>query len=74
MHSTIGLSPMGLTYNNKPENERLAIGDADLVDVVHTNMGFFGMSKPIGDVDFLPNGGHMQPYAKLPIIGLSTYI
>lgn len=64
---------MGIVYNTKPENERLAKGDAEFVDVVHTNMECFGMSKPIGDVDFLPNGGRMQPNSQLFQSDLSTY-
>ncbi|XKL67584.1 hypothetical protein PGB90_003075 [Kerria lacca] len=59
-----GLSPFGPTWNEKPETERLSKGDADFVDIIHTNMGLFGFSKTMGDVDFLPNGGNMQTSMK----------
>ncbi|KAL1117631.1 hypothetical protein AAG570_003946, partial [Ranatra chinensis] len=31
--------------------------DATLVDVVHTCAGYFGVSQPVGHLDFFPNGG-----------------
>lgn len=63
-----GLSPYGPYYNNKTNSERLAKGDADLVDVIHTNMGTFGISQPIGDINFLPQGGRQQPAASAVIL------
>lgn len=36
---------------------RLDVSDADFVDVIHTAMGFTGLSIPIGHADFYPNGG-----------------
>lgn len=43
---------------DRPGNGRssLRASDADFVDVIHTNPGVFGMSEPIGDVDFYVNG------------------
>lgn len=35
----------------------LDITDAQFVDVIHTAGGTFGYVKPIGHVDFYPNGG-----------------
>lgn len=34
----------------------LARGDAEFVDVIHSNPGALGKRDPIGDVDFFPNG------------------
>lgn len=34
----------------------LARGDAEFVDVIHSNSGALGKRDPIGDVDFFPNG------------------
>lgn len=41
---------------------RLDIGDAKSVQVMHTNAGFYGESGRIGHVDFCVNGGRRQPY------------
>jgi Lipase len=36
--------------------------DADFVDVIHTCGGFLGFARPLGHVDFYPNGGSfVQP-------------
>ncbi|XP_017775928.1 PREDICTED: lipoprotein lipase-like [Nicrophorus vespilloides] len=43
-----------LFHIKQPEN-RVARGDAEFVDVVHTNPGRFGIGEPIGDADFYPN-------------------
>lgn len=32
--------------------------DADFVDVIHTDGGYFGEPGPTGTVDFFPNSGH----------------
>lgn len=34
----------------------LARGDAEFVDVIHSNAGALGKRDPIGDIDFFPNG------------------
>ncbi|XP_015790500.2 pancreatic lipase-related protein 2 [Tetranychus urticae] len=47
----------------------LKIGDAALVDAIHTNggdienqfIGHLGYASPLGDLDFFPNGGQDQP-------------
>ncbi|XP_044755151.1 uncharacterized protein LOC123314100 [Coccinella septempunctata] len=58
-----GLDPAAPTIDNKFVSEafRLSSGDADFVDVYHTDAGFFGFTKPIGHVDFYPNYGREQP-------------
>lgn len=41
--------------------ERIAQGDADYVEIIHTDAGILGHPETIGDFDFYPNGGIFQP-------------
>lgn len=44
--------------------DRLAVGDAEYVECIHTNGGgvlSFGIGAPICDANFYPNGGESQP-------------
>ncbi|XP_059608065.1 lipase member H-A-like [Phlebotomus argentipes] len=49
---------------NRPE-ERIALTDADFIEVIHTNAGLLGFDLPIGMVDFYPNWGISQPGCRL---------
>jgi len=60
-----GLDPAGPLFENFPSSVRLDSGDAEFVDVIHTNAdsllwGGLGAYEPMGHVDFYPNGGRMQ--------------
>ncbi|WAR22785.1 LIPR1-like protein [Mya arenaria] len=61
-----GLDPAGLSFEGQPSEVRLDPTDALLVDVIHTDaqpitsLGL-GAKKPMGHVDFYPNGGKDQP-------------
>ncbi|XP_030753741.1 pancreatic lipase-related protein 2-like [Sitophilus oryzae] len=56
-----GLDPAGPGYGDISEDLRLDPQDAKLVDVVHTFMRVIGITRPLGHVDFYPNGGRYQP-------------
>ncbi|XP_066476704.1 lipase member I [Tiliqua scincoides] len=56
-----GLDPAGPMFTGKPPSERLAHTDAQFVDVVHTDIDALGYRKPLGNIDFYPNGGTDQP-------------
>lgn len=58
-----GLDPAGPAFSHEDKNLRLAASDAEFVDVIHTNAGVYGMTSPVGHVDFFPNGGAQQPNA-----------
>ncbi|NXK54295.1 LIPR2 protein, partial [Chauna torquata] len=62
-----GLDPAQPYFQDTPIEVRLDDSDAEFVDVIHTdtaptipNLGF-GMSTPIGHLDFYPNGGVEMP-------------
>lgn len=57
-----GLDPAGPGYNSDvPTMYRLDPSDAQLVDIIHTNMRVLSLSQPQGHLDFYPNGGRFQP-------------
>ncbi|XP_008204675.1 pancreatic triacylglycerol lipase-like isoform X2 [Nasonia vitripennis] len=61
-----GLDPAKLCFENSEENLKLDKGDAPFVDVIHTNAKNsltegLSLFKPIGHLDFYPNGGKHQP-------------
>ncbi|KAK2707726.1 hypothetical protein QYM36_015427, partial [Artemia franciscana] len=61
-----GLDPAGPIYSTFPSSYLLNPGDADFVDVIHTDAGLpkyghFGINRSLGHVDFYVNGGRNQP-------------
>ncbi|GJQ69471.1 hypothetical protein Trydic_g6578 [Trypoxylus dichotomus] len=52
-----GLDPAGPLFTKWPKSLKLDSGDAEFVDVIHTDAGIFGYPRAIGHVDFWPNGG-----------------
>lgn len=75
-----GLDPAGPAFETpylKDAEERLDSTDANFVDIIHTCAGSLGILRPIGHVDFYPNGGTFrQPGC--PVLSsrmiLSTYL
>ena len=55
-----GLDPAEPLFAFVGKDQRLSDDDANFVSVIHTNAGRLGISKPIGDYDFYPNGGTFQ--------------
>lgn len=59
-----GLDPAEPLFGETDPIVRLDRTDAKYVDIIHTDAiipGGLGMIKPIGHVDFYPNGGHDNP-------------
>ncbi|KFP33124.1 Pancreatic triacylglycerol lipase, partial [Colius striatus] len=62
-----GLDPAQPYFQDTPIEVRLDKSDAEFVDVIHTDSApmipylGFGMSTPIGHLDFYPNGGKEMP-------------
>jgi len=64
------LDPAQPLFKGMPEFVRLDPGDAEFVDVIHTDaksflMGGYGLETPCGHIDFYPNGGFDQPGCSL---------
>lgn len=51
-----GLDPANPCFNEGENLSGLARGDAEFVDIIHSNPGALGKRDSIGDVDFYPNG------------------
>lgn len=63
-----GLDPSGPLFHDPqlPKSEKLHSEDAHIVDVTHTDSGFFGYIGQLGTIDFYPNGGiRKQPGCEL---------
>ncbi|XP_055638676.1 pancreatic lipase-related protein 2 isoform X2 [Toxorhynchites rutilus septentrionalis] len=62
-HKIIGLDPARpLIEQHASDQFRLTRDDANVVQVIHTNAGFFGQGSFGGTVDFCINGGQKQPF------------
>ncbi|XP_017768412.1 PREDICTED: lipase member H-A, partial [Nicrophorus vespilloides] len=55
------LDPALPKFEGAPAECGLHVEDAEFVDVVHTDVGHYGYTRPAGHVDFYPNGGKDQP-------------
>ncbi|XP_058151476.1 lipase member H isoform X2 [Dasypus novemcinctus] len=68
-----GLDPAGPLFNGKPPQDRLDPGDAQFVDVIHSDTDALGYKEPLGNIDFYPNGGLDQPGCPQTIFGGMQY-
>ncbi|XP_046641958.1 pancreatic lipase-related protein 2-like [Daphnia pulicaria] len=61
-----GLDPAAPYFRGMSPFACLDPSDALFVDAVHTDGGFLGIYRPVGHLDFYPNGGLVQPGCKPP--------
>lgn len=56
----LGLDPALPGFIAAKEGSRISRGDANYIEIIHTNGGILGYLDSIGDADFYPNGGVKQ--------------
>ncbi|XP_022818762.1 phospholipase A1-like [Spodoptera litura] len=56
-----GLDPAGPCFRSLGPEDKLWKTDAELVDVIHTNIDGFGIAEALGHIDIYANGGEFQP-------------
>ncbi|XP_054729145.1 vitellogenin-3-like [Anastrepha obliqua] len=56
-----GLDPAKPCFKEGYALSGLMRGDAEFIDVIHSNPGVMGKREPLGDVDFYPGGLHPLP-------------
>jgi len=61
INTIFGLDPAGRLFDADVPTNRLAVGDAAYVEIIHTDTEQFGIGYPLGDSDFYPNGGTNMP-------------
>ena len=57
----IAFDPASPLFKLNALDDRVAVGDARLVETVQTSAGSLGFSEPLGNKSFYPNGGKSQP-------------
>ncbi|KAL2730514.1 phospholipase A1 VesT102-like [Vespula maculifrons] len=70
----IGLDPALPGFNGAKIGSRISQGDANYVEIIHTNGGILGYSNSIGDVDFYPNGGIRQAGCIIDVGGACSHL
>lgn len=61
LNTIVGLDPAGPLFDVSNPFSRLAVSDAQYVEVIHTDTQSLGIGFPIGNADFFPNGGSGMP-------------
>lgn len=56
-----GLDPAQPCFNKGGRLKGVSSGDAEYVDIIHTNPGVLGLVDAVGDADFFPNGLNQIP-------------
>ncbi|KAJ7419690.1 Lipase member H [Willisornis vidua] len=68
-----GLDPAGPSFTHEPPERRLDHTDAQFVDIIHSDTDALGFKRPLGTIDFYPNGGMDQPGCPKTLFGGIEY-
>lgn len=63
-----GLDPAKPCFNEGETLSGLLRGDADFIDVIHSNPGVLGKRDPMGDIDFYPGGLDPLPTGCISVV------
>lgn len=63
-----GLDPAKPCFNEGEALSGLLRGDADFIDIIHSNPGVLGKRDPMGDVDFYPGGLDPLPTGCISVV------
>ncbi|XP_072441879.1 lipase member H-like [Chiloscyllium punctatum] len=69
-----GLDPAGPLFRGKGVEDRLDPSDAQLVEVLHTDIDALGYEEFLGHIDYYANGGTDQPGCPATIIAGKRYM
>ncbi|XP_078264945.1 lipase member H-like [Rhinoraja longicauda] len=69
-----GLDPASPLFTGKGVDDRLDPSDAQLVDVLHTDIDALGYREFLGHIDYYANGGADQPGCPATILGGKRYM
>ncbi|XP_055850750.1 phospholipase A1-like [Episyrphus balteatus] len=74
VHTIVGMDPALPLFPYNDPTRRLASTDAEYVESIHTNGGYWGFYEPLGHIAFYPNGGKKQPGCESEVDGLCSHI
>lgn len=73
LRKIVALDAAAPLFDFNDPSTRVAVGDADVVESIHTNAGRLGISHPIGNASFYPNGGRSQPGCGWDLFGICAH-
>ncbi|XP_050079714.1 uncharacterized protein LOC126567538 [Anopheles maculipalpis] len=73
LNTVVALDPALPLFSINDPGNRVASGDANYVEVIHTNGGLLGFDLPLGQADFYPNGGRSQPGCGVDLAGTCAH-
>lgn len=71
--SIVGLDPAAPLYLLIDKDIIIDESDGDVVHIIHANTNFLGIKSSIGDADYFPNGGGVQPGCGVDVFGSCSH-